>query len=276
MDGRATCDLERPDVLQPEHVRRLRAFHERAAAEFGEGLSALLRCPAEVTLAGVEQISYGEFIGRLETPSYFNVLKAAAWDDRVMLDIEPSILYPMIDRLLGGGGEDQPPMHRPLSDVELPLAARIVRLFLERLCAAWKDVCDLKLEVLEVESNPRLLRVLPSDETTIVAHFAIGMGEMRGAMRLCIPCRAIRLVAADLEQEPPKTDESSLVEVTLATTSIRARELQGLRVGDILATETRAGDPAIVSIGGEAKFHAKPGVLRGRKAVRLIDPASGR
>ena len=111
-----------------------------------------------------------------------------------MFDIEPSIVYPMIDRLLGGGHENQPPPSRPLSEIELPLAARITRLFLQQLCLAWKNALDLdlKLEVLQVESNPRLLRVLPADEMVVLVGFQLRIGDLRGMMRLCLPCRAMR------------------------------------------------------------------------------------
>ncbi len=64
--------------------------------------------------------------------------------------------------------------------------------------------------------------------------------------------------------------------VTLATTPITAAELSGLRVGDIVATETLADSPAVVSIGGGPKFLAQPGVCRGRSAVRITQPIGER
>ena len=60
--------------------------------------------------------------------------------------------------------------------------------------------------------------------------------------------------------------------VTLAETQITAAELADLRVGDIIATETAADSPAMVSIEGVAKFRAKPGAYQGSRAVRLTEP----
>ena len=57
----------------------------------------------------------------------------------------------------------------------------------------------------------------------------------------------------------------------MAETSIAAVELADLRVGDVIATETAADSPAMVSIDGVAKFRAKPGVCQGHKAVRIIE-----
>ena len=263
--------------LGPQQLRRLQTLHEGLALDFGAALSVLLRTPADVSLTGVDQLTYGQFVCNLETPACFYLLKADPWDDRLMLDIEPSILHPMIDRLLGGGGEDEPPPNRPLTEVELCLAARIVRLFLEECRRAWSSVVDLKLDVLQVESNPRLLRVLPADEGVILVGFELTVGELPGMMRFCLPCRAIESVGDKLLPENPapinRPVSSSLAEVraTLAETPITAAELADLRVGDIIATETAVDSPAVVSVQGVSKFRAKPGVYQGHRAVRLTE-----
>jgi len=292
MGREAMRDTPRSDALSSGQLQSLQALHEGLPGVFGAALSTVLRSPVEVGLAGVDQLAYGKFVHGLEDPSYFSVLKADPLGDRVMLDIELAILYPMLDRLLGGGHADEPPPRRPPSDIELPLAARIVRLFLEYLRQAWQGVLPLRFEVLQAESHPRLLRVLPSDETVVLLGFALTIGDQQGMMRLCLPCRAIRRIGDKLSnargrmrsspaigsEDAPTTDadDGSLgvhVVVTLATTTIAASDLHGLRVGDIIATETSADAPAVVSIDGEPKFLAKPGEYEGRKAVVLSSPS---
>ncbi len=286
--GRKTlCDFPRPEALSQERLRSVRALHKTAAGGLGAAFSTLLRCPVEVDLAGVDQLPYEKFLDKLDRTSYFNLLRAEPLGDCLLLDVEPSILYPMIDRLLGGGHEDEPPPRRPISDIELPLAARIVRLFLKQLSLAWHNVVDLELEVIQVESNPRLLRALPSDEMVVSVDFQTTIGIQQGMMRLCIPCRAIRRLDANgsagpegtlppvvrMSEEVAATEPDSAVEmsVTLASTSITAAELSGLQVGDIVATEADASSPAVVSFSGEPKYLAKPGACRGRKAVCITE-----
>jgi flagellar motor switch protein FliM len=204
------------------------------------------------------------------------------------LDVELAILYAILDRMLGGRGDAPPPRRAP-SDIELPLAARIVRVFLTSLREAWQNILPLQFETLQVGSHPRLIRVLPADETVAVVGFALTIGNRQGMMRLCLPCRALRQIADKLSggrTEPSAATESeegaserdgagktgAEVTVTLATTSITRSELRSLRVGDIILTETPADAPAIVSIDGVARFHAKPGASAGRKAAAISDP----
>ena len=56
-------------------------------------------------LTSVDQLTYSEFVFSLENPTCFNLLKAEPLEGNLILDINPSILYPIIDRLLGGGSE---------------------------------------------------------------------------------------------------------------------------------------------------------------------------
>ena len=65
----------------------------------------MLRSMVEVKLTSVDQLTYSEFVFSLENPTCFNLLKAEPLEGNLILDINPSILYPIIDRLLGGGRE---------------------------------------------------------------------------------------------------------------------------------------------------------------------------
>jgi flagellar motor switch protein FliM len=277
-----TADDRHPrQRLSPSHLERLRVLNEDLAQNLAAAFSALLRAPADARLADVVELPYGQFVYGLDTPACFYLLKTESLDQRLMLDVEPSILHSMIDRLLGGAGAAEPP-GRPLTEIELCLAARLVRVFLEQCGRAWKNVIDLKLDVLQVEENPRLLRVLPADEMVVLLTFELALGESRGRMRFGLPCRAIERLGDRLLAEPPAPDtpldSRSLAEVrvTLAETPITAAELADLRIGDIIATETDVNRPALVSLDAVAKFRGKPGVYQGRKAVHLDEALDDR
>ena len=89
-------------------MRALQTLHEGFGRNFCAALSALLRSIVEVKLTSVDQLTYSEFVFSLENPSCFNLLKADPLEGNLILDINPSILYPIIDRLLGGGKEMGP------------------------------------------------------------------------------------------------------------------------------------------------------------------------
>jgi flagellar motor switch protein FliM len=256
----------------------LRSLHASLAEKFAKSLSAMLRCDVEAHLSGVDSISYGQFVQTLETPSCFHVLKAEPLTDCLLLDIETAILYPMLDRMLGGTGEDEPPRRAP-SDIELPLVARISKLFLDELRRAWHCILDMKFEVQQVESHPRFLRILPSGEPVVVVGFELKIETASCLMRLCLPARAIQQIGEHRAASGDSAAIEAMIEgdgpidvtVTLAETTLSAAELRSLRAGDIIVTETDADGPLSVAIGQGPHFLAKPGACRGHKAVLLSE-----
>ncbi len=281
-------DFKRPERVGKEQIQALQMLHEGFGRNFGAALSGLLRSIVGVKLAGVDQLTYSEFLAGLESPSCFNLLKAEPLEGNLILDINPSILYPIIDRLLGGGQEPGALARRPLTEIELRLVSRITGLVLEELRHAWENVLDLKLAVLQVQSNPRLVEVVPPNEVIVVIGFELSIGELRGMMKLCIPGNSIERIGGKLSagnwvsygrknvsQETIRQISQTIcnspvgVQVRLAQTRIGTGELMSLRVGDIITTQKDVHQSVIVSVEGVPKFRAKLGVFKGRKAIMI-------
>ncbi|MBC7852368.1 MAG: flagellar motor switch protein FliM [Pirellulaceae bacterium] len=281
-------DFKRPERVGKEQMRALQSLHEGFGRNFGAELSALLRCIVEVKLTSVDQLTYSEFIFSLENPTCFNLLRAEPLEGNLILDINPSILYPIIDRLLGGGKEAGTIARRPLTEIELRLMSRITQLFLNELRHAWENVLPLKLSVERVESNPQLVQIVPPNEVVILISFELVLGEIRGMMNMCIPFNAIERISGKLtsnnwatygkgtstpesmQQITRRIDRSVVdVVVTLAESKISTEELLGLRVGDIITTDKDVRQPLDVAVQGMTKFHAAPGAIKGKKAVQI-------
>ena len=281
-------DFKRPERVGKEQIRALQTLHEGFGRNFAAGLSAMLRTMVEVKLAGVDQLTFSEFIFSLENPTCLNLLTAEPLEGNLILEINPSILYPIIDRLLGGGREGGPLARRPLTEIELRLVSRINDLFLKELGDAWRNVMELDPKVERVESNPQLVQIVPPNEVVVLISFDLALGEIRGMVNLCIPYNSIERISGKLSanswvaygrrEATPETIrqvsrnlQNALVElrVRLAQSRITTGELVGLRVGDIITTEKDVRDSLLVTVEGVPKFRASPGAYKARKAIRI-------
>jgi flagellar motor switch protein FliM len=284
-------DFKRPERVGKEQMRALQSLHEGFGRNFGAALSALLRSIVEVKLTSVDQLTYGEFVFSLENPTCFNILRAEPLEGNLILDINPTILYPIIDRLLGGGKEGGAVNRRPLTEIETRLMTRITTLFLAEMKHAWSQVLPLQLSIDRVESNPQLVQIVPPNEVVVLISFELTLGEVRGMINLCIPFNSIerfgsKLTAnnwaafsktnatAESKTQLSRQLDRSVVElvVTLAETQIKTADLLSLRVGDIITTEKDMRTPLRVDVHGVHKFEASPGAFKGRKAVRIDAP----
>ena len=282
------CDFKRPDRVSKEQMQALQSLHEGCGRNFGISLSTLLRSTVDVKLTGVAQLTYSEFVFSLENPSCFNLLHAEPMDGHLILDINPSILYPIIDRLLGGSKESRPPSRRPLTEIELRLARRITDLFLKELHDAWGKMIDLELAVDRVESNPQLVQVLPPSEVVVLISFEIMLGGARGMMNVCLPFNFLECVSGKLTSHTGVISESKVlseesqqrvrnqlggvavdVVVELAQAKISTSDLIDLRVGDLIATDQDSSHLLPVTVEGIHKFNARPGSYKGHKAFEI-------
>ena len=236
----------------------------------------------------VDQLTYSEFVFSLENPTCFNLLKADPLEGNLILDINPSILYPIIDRMLGGGKESGAVSRRPLTEIELRLVRKITTKFLAELKRAWANVLELNLEVERVESNPQLVQIVPPNEVVVLISFELAINDVRGMMNLCVPFNSIERISNRLTANnwgnygrSAATEESigqigrrldhanvELV-VTLAESTISTKDLIELRVGDIITTDVDVEGLLEVSVAGLPKFEASPGAFRGQKAIQI-------
>jgi flagellar motor switch protein FliM len=281
-------DFKRPERVGKEQMRALQSLHEGFGRSFGSSLSALLRTVVEVKLTSVDQLTFAEFVFGLEVPTCFIVLEAEPLKGHFIVDINPQILFPMLDRMLGGGKEEPVLLRRPMTEIERRLSQRITNLFLEHLQQSWANVAELEFNVIRLESNPQLVSIIPPNEVVVLVGFEVAMNGVRGLINLCIPYNSIErfsstLVAnswsgygrgivnsetqAHIAMEMEKT-EVELV-VTLATSRITTAELLGLRVGDIITTNHDVKTPLQISIGSQTRFFGSPGAIKGKKAIQI-------
>ena len=111
-------DFKRPERVSKDHIRALGSIHDGFARNFGATLSGFLRTIIDVRVVGVEQLTYSEFIHSLPNPTCFVILQAPPLEGQMCLEVSPLIVYPIIDRLLGGSNSDMFIPQRPLTAIE--------------------------------------------------------------------------------------------------------------------------------------------------------------
>ena len=262
-------------------ARKLESLHESAARDFAAALAGFARCPVGVQVAGIEQVTYAEFVRQLASPTCFSLIKAEPLAANLALDISPTIVYPIIDRLLGGVHDSAQAVDRPLTGIERRLASRVVALWLDALRRSWRSLLAVEFELLRVETDPRLAGLVSPSELVMAVRYELTLGKISGPMALCIPFTAIDSLRAQIV-DPGRsgTDaahspadvirlQSTTVQLVaeLAHVKIAVGELAGLRAGDIITTDQDIHSPLAVEVDGRARFHARLGAYKGRKAI---------
>lgn len=287
-----TYDFKRPDRVSKDQIRAISSIHEVFARNFGATLSGMLRTIIDVRVVGVEQLTYNEFIHSLPNPTCFLILEAPPLEGQMCLEISPLMVFPFVDRLLGGDNSNTFIPQRPLTSIEWRLIDRVVDRALEHLSEVWRNLVDARFQAVETESNPQLVHIVAPTEVVVFITFEIKMGSMAGTMSLCIPFNTIESVLSHLASQSwfykpkPATEPQqkrllrnlmkSPVGLTayLGQTRITLSQLRDLRPGDMLMLDKRVGRDLIAQVAGRNKFAGSPGQVRGYKALRLTRNAA--
>ncbi len=286
-------DFQRPERVSKEQMMALQTLHEAFARVFGASLSGFLRTIVEVKVASAEQMTYGEFIASLPNPTAFSLVHPTGLDGTLCLEISPLIVYPVIDRLLGGSSSEVFIPQRPMTAIEARLAGVILERAMTGLSEAWSGICKVTFTRGEMESNPQLVQIVPPNEVVIVIGFEIKVGSRAGTMDLCIPFNVIEPLMEEISAQSWFNNKRGsgdpqcrlrlgeslagapvTVSGVLAETQITLQELSSLSPGDIIVTEREATRPIVLCIEGERKFLGHLGQFRGNRAIRIDRPVT--
>ncbi len=282
-------DFKRPERVSKEQMRALQTLHESFARILGAALSGFLRTIIEIKVASAEQMTYAEFIAGLPNPTSFSLLTADPLEGQMCLEISPLIVYPLIDRMLGGGNQDLFIPQRPMTAIEVQLIGIVVQRATDALKECWEGIKDVDFALSEMESNPHLVQIVPPNEVVIVMGFEIKMSSRAGTMNLCIPFNVIEPLIEELsnqswfnvQRSKDQDVYASMVSESLApayvklsgilaNTTMTLDDLRHLAVGDVLMTDKNAARPVIVSVEGQQKFVAQIGQYRGGRALQVV------
>lgn len=281
-------DFKRPERVSKDQMRAFEGLHERFARNFGAALSGYLRTIVEVKVRSIEQLTYAEFTYSLPSPTSFSLLSCEPLEGQICLEISPLIVYPIIDRMLGGSNAELYIPQRPLTQIEQRLANRIIERALSALAEAWSNVVEATFEVAQHESNPQLVQIVAPNEVVVVIGFELKMGNRAGSMSLCIPYNVIepvvgRLTSEDwftyrkhdthIEQRERLLENLSPARLKgrayLGRSKIKVSELLALEQGDVLKLDKEATEELVMQMEGKSKFVGRIGQFRGNKAFKI-------
>jgi flagellar motor switch protein FliM len=292
-------DFLKPRILSEETLRALDAIHRKLARSVSEALSVLARARVECHLSLIGQREYFDFLRSLQSPTHLTLVQCLPERLPMVLEMSPAILFPMIERLLGGKGEGALAPPRPLTRIEQGLARSIAQRFLAVLGEAWSAVPDLRFDTAETEHNPLLMQIVGPGEISAILTFHVGLGTRAGTFQLCLPLKHFEPLLAQVAGFPGSSGGDpagagpaaalsgragtgerekilrrvSACEVSLsaelASIPIALSDILALRPGDVIDTELSRGAEVSVLVDGRRILRGLAALHQGRRAVKV-------
>ena len=278
-------DFRRPDRMSKEQVRALYLLHDLFSHSLSSSLPIFLRTISEVTLISVDQQAYVEYLYGLPDPTAIFTLTMHPLPGVSVLELNPSLAFPVIDRLLGGKGVPLAEA-RAVTEIEQKILESFLKVVIEDLREAWKPIVELEMQIVGRETRPQLLQIVAPNEVVLSIVFHVQVGEARGIMSLCIPALILEPIIQKFNQsfyarsrEVPPTQTRSVLDMLssvsfpvaaeLHSTTAAMEDLISLAPGDVLRLNHPVNRPVELSVSGLVKFHGDLVAHNGRMAARI-------
>lgn len=143
----------------------------------------------EITLEGIDTMRFGDYLDAVAQPSMMSVFKAEEWDNFGLMTIDSSLIYTMVDVLLGGrrGTAAMRLDGRPYTLIERNLIEKMFHLVLSDLSAAFDPLSPVTFRFDRLETNPRFAMISRPSNAAVVARFRIDMEDRGGRIELLLP-----------------------------------------------------------------------------------------
>ncbi|MEO8659946.1 MAG: flagellar motor switch protein FliM, partial [Bryobacteraceae bacterium] len=194
-------DFSRPDRIAKDQLRAIHLLHDNFARNLASSLSAYLRAYVMVNLVSVEQLSFMEFSQCLPSPTCLVSLSMKPFDGSAVLELNPQLVFPILETLLGGTGRPVGKITREITEIEQSILDGLFRIILHDLQDAWHTVTKIEFKVESHETEPQLLQILAPNEAVVAIGVEIRIGETSGMMNLGIPSIIIKMLRQKFDQQ---------------------------------------------------------------------------
>lgn len=280
------CNFRSAGRLSNESTRHLRTLHETFARNASHALDLFLGSPLDIKLVSVSQIESRDFTASLLTGNYLVPFAILPMQGRIVAKFDASLLFPLLDVLLGGTGEPHEGA-RELTEIDEELIRSVTEILAVQLERVWK-ACNVAVAPAPSIKPALIGQIFATEERVLQLRFEIVLGSTTGALEILLPMAFSNALVRMSQSEATRrgTRESvparRLRDRVLDCTMLATADLSGLRVpigdlvelqpGAVLNLRAPVGTPVRLSVGGYTLFDVTP-VRRGnRKAAQLGQP----
>ncbi|MEZ5339239.1 MAG: flagellar motor switch protein FliM [bacterium] len=271
-------DFFRPSKFSKEQIRTIYMMHETYGRLWSSKLAGQLRNYVSISVSAVDQVTYQEFMQSIPNPTITCTFSLSPLEGQALMEFSPTIGFPIIDRLLGGQGQSNV-QSREITEIEGHVLSNLIDEGMIYLKEAWSSMIDLKPELIDLESNPLFVQIVPPADMILLITLECRIGEMSGIMNIVYPYVVLEPILSLLsdrvlyavgtrgasKESRSKTTQilqnvSLKVSVELGSVKLTLRDLLALEADDLVILDTNTQEDLTVKVAGIHKFNCIPGL----------------
>lgn len=277
-------------LVSYERLPMLEVVFDRLVRLMSTSLRNFTSDNVEVSLDNIASIRFGDYLNSIPLPAMLSVFKAEEWDNYGLITVDSSLIYSIVDVLLGGrrGTAAMRIEGRPYTTIERSLVERMVHVMLGDLSAAFEPLSPVTFRFDRLETNPRFATISRPSNAAIVARLRIDMEDRGGRLELLLPYATLEPVRELLLQmfmgekfgrdtiwETHLAEELWVTDVNLEavidTQLMKLRDVFDLKVGSQIMLNATKESPVSLMCGDIPMYTGRMGRKSDKIAVQIED-----
>jgi len=281
-------------LVSYERLPMLEVVFDRLVRMMSTSMRNFTSDNVEVSLDNILSLRFGDYLNSIPLPAMLAVFKAEEWDNYGLLTVDSSLIYSIVDVLLGGrrGTAAMRIEGRPYTTIERNLVERMVHVVLSDLSAAFDPLSPVTFRFDRLETNPRFATISRPSNAAIVAKLRIDMEDRGGRLELLLPYATLEPVRELLLQmfmgekfgrdsiwETHLAEELWLTEVQMEAVLdeqvMGLREVLNWKVGSKILLNAQPNSPIDLRCGDVSMFRGRMGRKGPHIAIRVDEKIKG-
>lgn len=246
----------------------------------------------EVSLDNITSVRFGDYLNSIPLPAMLAVFRAEEWDNYGLMTIDSSLIYSIVDVLLGGrrGTAAMRIEGRPYTTIEQTLVERMISVILRDMCGAFEPLSPVNFTFDRLETNPRFATIARPPNAAVLIKLRVDMEDRGGRCEILFPYATLEPVRELLLQRfmGEKFGRDTIWETHLATelwranvelraimdeTSMSLRDVMNMEVGQTIVFNKTPKDDVVLKCGEVAMLSGAIGRSGQHVAVQVRQQA---
>lgn len=180
-------------MVSYERLPMLEIVFDRLVRETTTSLRNFTSDNVEVSLDSISSVRFDDYLNSIPLPAILAVFKAEQWDNFGLMTVDSSLIYSIIDVLLGGGrGTTAIRVEgRPYTTIEMNLVRRMIEIILADTEKAFAPLTQVRFNLERLETNPRFAAISRPKNAAILIQFRVDMEDRGGKVEMLLPYATI-------------------------------------------------------------------------------------
>ncbi len=286
-------DFRSPKKITKETIKLLKGIYENYCRMLTSQLTSILRLMCDVTVEQVEESIFHEYNNALDDYVLMGLINVKYPDDttsdsQILMEVSKPLSFVMIDRLLGGIGEEYENI-RDYTDIELSLLENVLKNLIKAMGSTWESTLEIETELSKIETNSRFIQSINYNDTVVIIVLNVTLNQSSGKITLCVPSSILDEIFKKaniiFKTNSRKSDQnieeqraaimdsikSSKLTVTgvLGKAQATLHDVVHMQVGDLIILDKSIDSDVDVRVDDEKWFEGKWGTRKSKGVVKI-------